>query len=168
MGDVLNNTDAAQEVDHITGTFYEAQGQAMDDPEVIDYWPLEAVPPGGQMPFDLVVIGLENVERFDLQVEAQPSSETPRQDFEVLDLNASDEASDYCLSGRLRNPGDELRDYLVIVAILYDDQGQVINFNANYEFSLEALKGDDTMDFESCVAPFDQSVTRYEVRAWGS
>lgn len=167
VGDVLNNTGAAQEVTRITGTFYDTQGQTVTDPDIIDYWPLDAVPPGGQMPFDLVVTGLQSADRFDLQVEAQPSRETLHQDFEFLDLNSSNEASDYCLTGKLRSQGNELQDYLVIVAILYDDQGKVINFNANYEFSLTGLVNNQAMDFENCVTLLDQSVTRYEVRAWG-
>jgi hypothetical protein len=60
-----------------------------------------------------------------------------------------------------------LQDYLVIVAILYDDQGNVINFNAHYQLSFSGLSGNETMDFENCVAPLDQSVARYELRAWG-
>lgn len=55
----------------------------------------------------------------------------------------------------------------MVVAILYDSQDRVINFGNYHQPAPTALVGDQMMDFEICVDPLDQTVTRYELRAWG-
>ncbi len=96
-----------------------------------------------------------------------PSSDIPRHDFEFSELNQWTESDAYCITGKLRNSGNELRDYLLIAAVLYDSQENVINFGDYEEFSASAIEGDRTSDFEICVyAPF-QEEARYEMQAWG-
>jgi hypothetical protein len=84
-----------------------------------------------------------------------------------LDLDASGDARDYCVTGKVRNPGGQLGDYLVIVAVLYNDQGNVIYFDSYQDYSPEDVIGAQTLDFEVCVDPLDQRVADYDVRAWG-
>ncbi|HXV42119.1 MAG TPA: hypothetical protein VEC96_03585 [Anaerolineae bacterium] len=67
----------------------------------------------------------------------------------------------------MRNPSGPLSSYLMVVAILYDSQDRVINFGNYHQPAPTALVGDQMMDFEICVDPLDQTVTRYELRAWG-
>jgi hypothetical protein len=166
-GNFINATGTSQELLFITGTFYDAQGQVIADEEsTYDYWSVPVIPPGGRMPFELTVEGIQSAANFDLRVEAEPSNENPRQDFEFSDLYEDAAEGLYCVGGTLRNPGDRLQDYLLIVAILYDSQDRVINFNDRYA-DPEYAAGDDPQDFEVCVDTLSQEVTRYELQAWG-
>jgi hypothetical protein len=166
-GDAINNTGASQTLQFIGATFFDAQGQVLAPANLTDYWPTEAVPPGGQIPFELSVAGIPNPANFNLNAEAVPSDQTPRQDFEFSDLNQSNDTGSYCLSGRLRDQGSELNEYLVIVAILYDAQNNVVNFSDYYESDPEAEIDEHTLDFDLCVDPLGQNIARHELRAWG-
>jgi hypothetical protein len=166
-GDMVNNTGSSQTLQFISATFYDAQGQIISPADITDYWPTEAVPPGGQIPFELNVAGVPGNAGFDLNVEALPSDQTPRQDFEFSDLNQSGQDGDYCLSGSLRDQGSELQEYLVIVAVLYDPQNNVINFGDYFESDPGGETDEHTLDFELCVDSLGQNVARHELRAWG-
>jgi hypothetical protein len=167
LGDVMNNTGTAQELKGLTGTFYNDQGQVMADGNTADYWPIAAVPQGGQLPFELIALGLDSAADFDLRVEAEPGNELLRQDFEFLDVTPSSEGGDYCLRGRVHNPGGGLESYLIVVTVLYDQQDNVINYSDDYKTVPAELGGGQTIDFEVCVDPLGQDVARYDLRAWG-
>lgn len=166
-GDIINNTGSSQILKVITATFHDAQGQVISPSDITDYWPTEAIPPGAQVPFELKVAGVSGMANFDLSVEAVPGDQTPRQDFEFSDLNQTNVGEGYCLAGTLRDQGSELREYLVIVAILYDPQNNVVNFGDYYESDPEGESDEHTLDFELCVDPLGQNVARHELRAWG-
>jgi hypothetical protein len=167
-GDLINNTGTSQELMRVTGTFYYAQGQVIADEEsTYDYWTVGILPPAGRVPFELTVDGIQGAAKFKLRVEAEPSNESPRQDFEFSDLDQWNEEDVYCVEGMVRNPGGELQDYLAIVAVLYDNQDRVVNFGDYYEPYLTDVVGGQPLDFEICVAPPNQGVARYELRAWG-
>jgi hypothetical protein len=166
-GNFSNNTGTSQELFYITGTFYDAQGQVIADEEsTYDYWSVPVIPPGGRAPFELTVEGIQNAANFDLRVEAEPSSENPRQDFEFSDLYEDPGEDFYCVGGTIRNPGDQLQDYLLIVVVLYDNQDRVIYFS-DYYANPEYATGDEPQDFEVCVDTLSQEVARYELQAWG-
>lgn len=168
-GDLINSTGSPQALTLITGTFYDDQGRVIAAEErVYDYWPpVDAIPSGGRLPFELGVNGLQGDARFTLRVEAEPSSESPRQDFEFSDLSQWNEEDVYCVRGALQNPDGGLQDYLVIVAVLYDDQDRVVNFGDYSEPYPMDVVGGQSSNFEICVGPPNQGVTRYELRAWG-
>ncbi len=166
-GDVINNTGTSQDLWFITGAFYDAQGQVIADENTLDYWPIETVPPGGQIPFELTVFGIQSAADFDLRVEAESSDDIPSQDFEFSDLSQVNEDDETCVSGKVRNLGEELQFYLSVVVVLYDGQDKVINFSDHYNHTPQNLVGDQTMDFKVCVDPLSQDVARYDVRAWG-
>jgi hypothetical protein len=166
-GDMINNTGSAQTLQVVTATFYDAQGQIISPANMTDYWPTEAIPPGAQIPFELNIAGVPNPADFDLNVDAVPSDQTPRQDFEFSDLDQSNEAGDYCLSGSLRDQGSVPQEYLVIVAVLYDDQNNVVNFGDYYESDPQTETDEHTLDFQLCVDPLGQNVTRHQLWAWG-
>jgi hypothetical protein len=71
------------------------------------------------------------------------------------------------VEGKVRNPGDALKSYLGLIAILYDSQGNVINFGDVVYGPPFFVVGDRTLNFKTCVAPPNQNVARYELRAWG-
>jgi hypothetical protein len=165
-GKAINNTDSPQELLAINGIFYDGQGQVIaDEDDSYAYWPGYVVPPGGSVPFELLVDGIGEAAKFDLSVEAEPSDETPRQDFNVSNVNQQTEDDIYCLAGELRNPGSELDDYLIIAAVLYDNQDNVLNFGDYEEFG--TIGGGDASNFEICVDRPSQDIARYEVVAWG-
>jgi uncharacterized protein YraI len=167
-GNMTNISSSAQEVAYVTGTFFDAQGQVIaDEDSIYDYWLVDVIPPSGRTPFELTVLGIQNAANLNLRVESDPSDDTPHQNFEFSDIRTSDEAGDYCLSGVVRNLGEELSHYLIIMATLYDRQNRVINFSNYDEPNFEEVVGDDTLDFEICIDSFDQEVTRYELQGWG-
>jgi hypothetical protein len=166
-GEALNDTGASQQLSDITGTFYDAAGQVVASGDEIDsYWPIYVVPAGGQVPFEITLHDIREVADFDLQAITQATNETMRQDFEFLDLDSSSDGSDYCVVGKLRNLGGRLESYMVIAAVLYDAQDDVINFDTDTLYPHQVV-GDEPLDFEVCVDPLGQDVARYEVRAWG-
>ncbi len=167
-GDILNNTDIAQQLEHISGTLYDSGGQpiAAED-RMLDLWPIDVVLPGERVPFGLIVEGVQSSARLDLRVEAEPSSQTRRQDFEFTDLKQwTNQAGEYCVGGRIRNPGERLDHHLAILAVLYDTQDKIVNFGDEVE-PLPNIVGDQTLIFEICVQTLNQDVARYDLRAWG-
>jgi hypothetical protein len=166
-GDALNDSSAALEVTNITGTFYDNLGQTVADGNTTGHWPMATVPPGGRLPFALIVPDLSSADSFDLRIEAKPSTEMPRQDFEILEVIQATEDSNYCLSGKIRNPGSELQSYLVITAVLFDDQDKVVNYADYREAAPTGLGSGQTREFKICVASLNQAVARHELRAWG-
>jgi hypothetical protein len=165
-GDLTNDTGSPQTLLLVTGTFYDAQGQVIANPDnVYDYWPVaDAVPAGGRIPFGLVVDGIREAANFTLSVQAEPTAASPRQDLQISNLNQLSEEDLYCLQGALQGPAETLQSYVVIVAVLYDAQNNIINFGDYYEPYLESGQ---SLDFEICVGPPNQGVARYELRAWG-
>jgi len=165
-GDIINNTGSPQTLAYITGIFYDAQGQVVADGNTLDYWPIEAVPQGGRVPFELTVMGLQSAADFELVVQATPSEKIPHQNFEVVELSPTNNGSEYCLNGKLLNQGESLNIYLSVVIVLYDGEKNVLSFNDVYKHSPKFGQG-QTVDVSVCADTFDQEVSDYELRAWG-
>lgn len=167
-GQAVNETGAPQELSFITGVFYDDQGQIIADAgSAIDYWPIDVVPPGGKLPFELSVPGLEAVDRFDLTLDAQPHAQSPRQDFEVLNVTEQQDGSGYCLAGQVRNPAAAPQLYLVVLAVLYDSQDHIINFGEYYAADPALITGEQLADFNLCIQSVSRRVARYDIRVWG-
>lgn len=166
-GEAVNDSSAAVEVKAITGAFYDDTGQVIADGNTSGRWPAVVVPPGGRIPFALTVPGSTGAVSFDLRVEAQPSSATPRQDFEFLEVTESAEGNATCLAGQLRNPGAALTASLVVGAVLFDSQDKVINYADQPQDAPETLGSGQTKAVKLCVDRLNQNVVRYELRAWG-
>jgi hypothetical protein len=167
-GNLTNNTGATQELKSILGTFYDPQNQIIAGPDSGSaYWPGYTVAPGGTMPFELAITSINEATNFDLNVEAEPSDETPRQDFEFSDIEQEVEEDSYCVAGELRNSGDELEDYLSVALVLYDSQENVISFSYYEELDPDWIEDDDTLEFELCADLLDQAVAHHNLEAWG-
>lgn len=166
-GDVINQSDTAQELNRVTGQFVDPQGQIIANPENISaYWPVELVPAKGRVPFELFAEGIQSVAKFDIKFEAQPSSRIPRQDFVLTQEYQDKDELGLCVGGILENRGAELEDFLVVVAVLYDAQNQMISFgDSSIEPSL-ATPG-QANEFEVCADSFNQEVSRFELVSWG-
>lgn len=168
LGNLINNTGTSQILDTIDGLFYDGHGQPIDNIFYTLDYPINEVPQGGQIPFQIQLKDQPNAADFELQVMAESGGDTPRQDFEFLEINASPQGDDYCLAGKVRNPGGELANYLLVAAVLYDGENKVINYNYDYfDEALLALVGEQTHDVALCVDPLQQEVARYEFEAWG-
>ena len=168
-GNLINNTGSSQELWAITGDFYDAGGKIISDKDkTYAYWPVYVIPSGAEVPFEILVDDVDDgATDYNLDVEAQPSDDTPHQDFEFLEVNQWNEDEFYCLKGKVRNLGSELQDYLFIAAVLYDSQDQVIRFGDYQELGHIGLEGDKTSKFQICVDALNQAVARYELQAWG-
>jgi len=166
LGDIINNTGAAQEVMAITGKFFDDQGQVIaGEGSGYGYAAVMVIPAGNRVPFKLLV-DIQGMTTADLIVEAQPGPSTPRQDFKFLDTYDRNEEFGYCLGGMLQNPGQPLQESVMIVAVLYDAQDNVINFSNDYHiFPYDLSSGQ--APFEVCVDTFNQAVARHELQSWG-
>lgn len=167
-GNVINNTGAAQEILSITATFYDAQGQliaAADD--TYASWPSFVIPQGEKIPFELVVDDLDNAANFDLSIEAEPSSDIVRHDFQFSDINQWTADDRYCVAGQLQNPGGQVDDYLIIAAVLYNSRDKVVNYGNQQQFGRIGLETGETAPFDICVEPVKQDIAHYELLAWG-
>jgi hypothetical protein len=65
----------------------------------------------------------------------------------------------------VHNSGSPLAEYLVVAAVLYDSQNNLVNFSDYGELGLET--GSDNAPFEICVNLSNQQVARHELQAWG-
>ncbi len=168
-GEVINDTGSTQELYYISGTFYNDEGQIIaGHNNTADFVPIYNISPGERVPFELIVNNIGSAAKFDLWARSESGGDAPRRDnFEFLDVTEQSEDDTYCLSGLLANRGDDLDDYVDIVAILYDDDDNVIKFNESYQTEVEDLSGDETLAFEICVDSLDDEVARYDLRAWG-
>ncbi len=162
FGDLINNTGTGQNLTYISSTYYDAGGQKIPYGATVYQLPITTIPQGGRVPFELIAEDLMDMADFDLQAVAEPEAEAPRQDFEFVDITTAAEGGNHCVAGRLRNPGPPLSTYLVIAAVLYDSQDQVINYGFVNPASPANVIGDNTVDINLCVDRQSQEVARYE------
>lgn len=168
LGNLINNTGSPQTLDTIDGLFYDSQGQAIENLFYTFDYPVSEVPQDGHIPFQIEIQDRPNVTDAKLEVLAESGAAGPRQDFEFLEVNASSQGNEYCVTGKVRNPGGALSSYLVIAAVLYDDQNKVINYSYDdYGEAVANLAGEQTQDVNICVDSLQQEVARYELEAWG-
>lgn len=168
LGELINNTGISQELYTVSGTFYDSQGHIIaDENNTDDYWPIKMIPTGGRMPFGMFVDGITSAANFELNVTAEPSNEILVQDFEFTGVEQWQDREDYCLQGELQHPDSNLNEYVTIIAILYDSQNNVVNFGNAVSTNFVGAAGDVPSNFEICIPPSNQNVSRYELRAWG-
>jgi uncharacterized protein YraI len=168
FGEMVNQTGAAQQISTITGTFYDAQGQLLAaDKSTYGLWPTKVVAPGGRVPFALTVYDVQEAGNFELSVQSKTVETGPRHDFEFLAVSEQMKGNNYCLGGALKNPGGQLANYLVITAVLYDEQGNVLRFGNNNKIAYQNMVGDQTTDFEVCVKSPPSNVASHDLLAWG-
>lgn len=166
-GEAVNSAGSPQRILGLQGTYFDASGQPITPKDISDYWPIETVLNGERMPFELTLIGPTTIERVDLQVVTESSSELPRTDFELSNIEGSEQETDYCVTGQARNVGQPLTEYLMVVAVLYDGDDRVINWGIGYEPAANVPVGDKTVVVSACAERFNRIVARYELRAWG-
>ena len=73
FGEVINDTGVAQELDVISGLFYDKEGEIIaDDRNMETSWSFELIQPGERVSFEVIVDGIQEAADFELNVEAQP------------------------------------------------------------------------------------------------
>lgn len=168
-GVLINNTGAPQQNVEISAVFYNTQGQELrDQVNMSSHVPIDIIPIGAHVPFELDVNSNQAIARLKLSAQAQPASKTLYQDFRFADVNQwTDQDGMYCLGGQIQNTGATLQDYMVILATIYNNQGKLVSFSDDKPTSTEVLYEGKTSPFEMCLDPLDQQVTRYELTALG-
>ena len=115
----------------------------------------------------MVIPNVQGVADFNFEVQSEPGGDILREDFKFVDIHPSSEGEEYCLNGRLKNPGGQLQAYLMVTAMLYDGQDQVINYNYAFKPAPKQVVGDETLEVALCAKSHQQEVARYQLRAWG-
>jgi len=167
VGEVVNNSGVEQQIITVTGDFFDSQGQLVaDETAALDFLPQIFVPVGGRVPFEILVDGLQSAARWDLRVEAMESLNPIRQ-FPPEEVSDRIDSGRYCVRGLVRNPGERLQESLIVVAVLYDADGNVVNYGEATPSSPFSIFGARVFNFDICVSPPNDGVVRYEARALG-
>lgn len=168
VGELINNTQIPQRDVYVSGVFYDRNNQViLDEIESLSYVPVEIIPVGGRVPFELVVESAQPIYRLDLYARSEPSGDPPRQDFQFADVTHwTSKTNMYCLGGKVLNPSPLLEDYLVVLATIYNNQGYVASFG-EYSALLPASAGNQSTPFELCIDPLEQPIVHYELKALG-
>ncbi len=167
-GAVVNNTGTSQKLKVLTASFYDDQGQLIDEDSylTVNYWPSNLIPAGERLPFKLTALNIENMADFELNVDTQPLDLTS-QDFEILDVSEGTKFGQPCLQGRLSNVGGALQE-VVIVGTLYNDQDQLLQFGEYKQLVAGRDLAAQPLNFEICFNINNPNlITRHELRAWG-
>ena len=166
LGQITNTSNFAQKLSFITGTFYDAQGNPVAGEDfTVDYWPTNIVPPGEKLPFELIVLGVQDITNFDLRAEAQVVDNKMLQGFEFAALNSWQEEELFCLDGQIINSAGQIQQYLTIIAVVFDDQDHVTGFADYYVEADQA--NTQPLSFDMCTELSQPNMARHELRAWG-
>ncbi len=154
---------------HVSGLLYDQRGQVIvEGLETLSYVPVDIIPVGAHVPFELVVESDEPIYRLDLYAMSEPSGDPPRQDFQISNVSQWTGPVDmYCLNGEIQNLGASLEDYLTIVALVYNDRNQLASFGEYSAALPELVIGEKTSSFELCIDPLDQLIVNHELKALG-
>jgi len=168
VGELINNTKTPQQEVYVSGVFYNKNNQIiMDELETLSYVPVEIIPVGGRVPFELIVESSEPIYRLDLYALSEPSGNPPHQDFQFAQVsNWTSPTNMYCISGQVLNPNELLEDYLVVLATIYNDQGYVASFG-EYSALLSVNANNPNSPFELCIDPLEQTIVHHELKALG-
>jgi hypothetical protein len=168
FGELVNNTGSVQQIINISGSFYNLQGQLLAGPlDTLDRLPTNLLPPGGRLPFELLVFGVMDAANYALGVQALTSSLPVRDNFVFSDTNPTTQRGQYCVAATLQRPEPAVLDYLDIAVALVDEAGRLVALSEPYAPDLDDLGSAPSHAFTICVDPRGVPVTGYLLRAWG-
>jgi len=169
LGELINNTGAPQTEVQVSAILYDQYDRVIiDGIDTLDYVPVDIVPVGARIPFELVVESDQSIYRIDLVSLSAPADSAPRQDFQFASVSQRiDQAGLYCIGGIVKNLGSPLAEQLIVLATTYDSHGQVVSFGEHAEGSPGRVSADQTSPFEICIDPVGQQITSHELRAVG-
>ena len=169
VGEMVNRTGAPQEGVNVSGVFYDRDDQVIRDGiDTLNYVPVEVVPEGAHIPFELVVDSADPVYRIELVAISEPAADTARQDFQFVDVSQWQGADDmYCIGGQVQNPGSPLDEYLVVLATTYDGKGHVVSFGEHSTATPAEIVAGQSSPFSICIDPLNEQIARYQLWALG-
>ncbi len=169
VGELINSTGFPQTEVVMTGTFFNARNEIIGgEIDTLSYIPIETIPAGAYVPFELIVESPEAVYRFDLSAISEAGDNPPRNDFQFLEVTQwHDDSNLYCLGGQIKNPDSALEDELLILAVIYNDRRQVVSFGEYSVSNPETVIAAQTASFELCIDPQGQNIPYHNLSALG-
>ncbi len=168
IGELINNTGIPQTDIHVSALFYNEQHKLIEEQvDTLSYVPVEVIPAGGRVPFELIADSTVPIYRVNLYAMSEPSGNAPSLDFQFSNVSHWTDTEMYCLGGEVQNTDTLLEDFLIILASTYNKQGQLASFGEYAVASPEIVVGDQTSSFELCIDPLDQYVTQHKLIAMG-
>jgi hypothetical protein len=163
VGELINGTGSAQKLNTVTASIFDGQGQEIADPSDIEGdWPVDAIPAGGKMPFRLTINDIQSAADYELTVDSEVLTAAPGQVLELSNVTQRAEGELFCLAGQLQDFGDGSPVDLVVVSILYDNAGNVIDFGDQFFNQITPA----AESFKVCANAGGQQVARHSMWAW--
>lgn len=168
VGEVTNNTSTQQLIETLEGVFYSAPGVTVNPNDIVGFSPQEVIPVGATVPFYFELDAVTSLDSYTVTVQTDLSPFVTRTDLILQDQSERIDADGQrCFDGRVRNAGERLQNEIVVMATLYNEQNNLVNFNYEYFDSGVAftILGDRTRSYSICVRPPHSG--RAEVRVYG-
>ena len=147
-GEVRNTTSDYMDFVEITGTFFDASGQAVASEYTFTH--VDLVAPGATAGFDL---GLANgaelgVSRYELAVQGEVSADRPAAGLVIQGDSANvDGGGDYHVVGTVMNQSATVAEFVKVIGTFYGADGTVVRSDLAYtELEVIPPGGSDTFD----------------------
>lgn len=168
VGEVTNNTTTQQLIETVSGIFYSAPGVTVPTDSIIEFAPQEVIPVGGTVPFYFELDALSSLSSFTVTVQTDLSPFVTRMDLILQEQSErTDDAGQRCFDGKVRNSGERLQTEIVILANIYDEQNNLVNFDYQTFAGTPAFEvfGDRMRSYSVCIRPPHNG--RADVRVYG-
>ncbi|MEZ4862895.1 MAG: FxLYD domain-containing protein [Caldilineaceae bacterium] len=124
VGEVENTTDQPLTAVKITANGYNDQGQVFETEETETL--IDTIAPGQKAPFS-AAMDARDIERYELDVTSEAASAAPAYQLEIVDPSETEPKSGYVwFEGEVSNTGNVAVDKVRVVAVLYDQDGKVV------------------------------------------
>ena len=170
MGTVHNGSGNPLKYVKIVASLFNSEGKfAATD---YSYMMPEILLPGETVPFSLLIPDAPEFETYELAVEGNQADtediEDAYRDLEIGDTIGAMRSTTYIISGLVTNTGDKAAEYVKIMAVIYDENGDVIATEYTYT-DLDELAPDATSPFELYVSNrAEGTIGSYELMVEGS
>ncbi len=159
IGEIRNDSDNPMEFVKIVATLYDAAGKVVGS--AFSYTMLDMVPARDKSPFEIGTDKYAGVSTYKLQVEGRKG--TARDHGITIASHSSTTASGWWhVTGEVKNSSSAEREFVKIVATLYDGSGTVIGTSFCYT-SLDKVAAGGTSPFE-CGTDHWAGVMSYAVQ----
>lgn len=126
IGEVRNDVQVNVNRARITATFYNAQGEIIDEAAVSTL--IGLLEPGQRSPFIISLPKPPEMWEYSLRATAYPTDAQPQGGLTIVkDRAYEDEAGFYHISGEVKNNGERPASFVQVVVSLYDKWGKIIN-----------------------------------------
>lgn len=162
VGEVTNSKAKAQKDVEIVATLYDETGIEMGSESAFTY--LDVIPTGGKAGFKIRVSSDITYGNYALQAEGI-STTYDAPNLEILNSSSYYEYSSMHITGEVRNNSASSKQYVYIIATLYNDDGTVVGV-ALGGISISTLSPGGTVPFDFTTQDWEGH-TRYELVADG-